>query len=155
MASMPEELIHATALIVADRGVLIVGPSGAGKSSIARALIERTNTRGMFAALVSDDQCQLHPSSGRLVCSVPASLRGGIEVRGSGLHAVDHEGDAVIHLVVELVDKAEAVRFAGEETTQLQGVAIQRLRLPEGEVESACRAVEAWLFVPQWKKLTS
>ena len=83
----------------------------------------------------------------------PSSLRGGLEVRGSGLHEVDHEAAAVIHLVAELVDAAEAVRFAGDSRTQLEGVAIQRLLLPKREVEAACRAVEARLFQPVWDKI--
>ncbi|MEK1887083.1 MAG: HPr kinase/phosphorylase [Phyllobacterium sp.] len=149
------ELLHATAVIVGDRGVLITGPSGAGKSSIARALVDRANARGSFAALVSDDQCQLRALSGRLVCEAPTSLQAGLEVRGSGLHAVDHEAAAIIHLAVELVGAASAIRFAGDDRVQLQGVAIQRLRLPEREVEAACRAIEARLFDPPWKKFLS
>lgn len=146
------ELLHATAVLVGDRGIVIIGPSGSGKSSVARALMDRASARGMFAALISDDQCQMRPASGRLICTTPAALRGGLEVRGSGLHSVDHETAAVIHLVVELIEPDHAIRFADSATAQLQGVAIPHLLLPKREIEAACRAVEARLFAPPWKK---
>ncbi|MBZ9656954.1 HPr kinase/phosphorylase [Phyllobacterium lublinensis] len=146
------QLVHATAVVVGDRGVLICGPSGAGKSSVARALIDRAIARAIFAAVVSDDQCRLQAVSGRLICSVPAALRGGLEVRGSGLHEVDHEAVAVIHLVAELIEADRAVRFADGAEIQLEGVCVPHILLPQREIEAACRAIEARLFYPQWKK---
>jgi serine kinase of HPr protein (carbohydrate metabolism regulator) len=148
----PGELVHATAVLVGDRGILITGRSGSGKSSIARELMNRGWARDTFSALVSDDQCHLQAASGRVICTVPRALRGGLEVRGSGLHAVDHEAAAIIHLVVDLVEPEHAIRFTDGGNIQLQGVALPRLILPEREIEAACRAVEARLFNPPWKK---
>jgi serine kinase of HPr protein (carbohydrate metabolism regulator) len=153
MVAESRELMHATAVLVGDRGVLIAGPSGSGKSSIVSELMDRASAKGMFAALISDDQCLLQAVSGRLTCTAPVTLRGGLEVRGSGLHKVNHEAAAVIHLVVELIEPEHAVRFADDGNIQLQGIAIPHLVLPEREVEAACRAVEAWLFLPPWKKI--
>jgi len=149
----PGELVHATAVLVGDRGVLITGASGSGKSALARALIDRALARGAYAALVSDDQCLLQQCAGRLLCIAPQILKGGLEVWGSGLHAIDCEPAAVIHLALEFVDSANAIRFGADELTQLQGVAIRHLRLPKREVEAACRAVEASLLQPQWNKI--
>lgn len=152
MATESGELMHATAVLVGDRGVLITGSSGSGKSSIAGELVDRASANGVFAAVISDDQCLLSAVSDRLICAAPVTLRGGLEVRGSGPHAVDHETAAVIHLVAELVEPEQAIRFADDGNIQLQGVAIPHLALPARDIGAACRAVEAWLFLPPWKK---
>ncbi|MBB3145548.1 serine kinase of HPr protein (carbohydrate metabolism regulator) [Phyllobacterium trifolii] len=148
----PDGHVHATAVLVSDRGILISGPSGSGKSSIASELVRRAAGRGAFAALICDDQCLLQAISGRLICAAPASLQGGMEVRGSGLHTVDFETCGVIHLAVELTKPGQAIRFAGDARIVLEGVAVPHLILPEREVEAACRAVEARLFRAFWKK---
>lgn len=145
------ELIHATAIVIGDRGIIIIGASGSGKSSLAHALLQRAFAEGRYATLVSDDQCLVRAVSGRLICSPPDTLRGGMEVRGSGLHAFAYEPHAVIHLMVRLVEPAQVVRLHENTHIQLQGVAIAHLDLPAGEAESACRSVEAWLFKPEWK----
>ncbi|MBZ9602269.1 HPr kinase/phosphorylase [Phyllobacterium chamaecytisi] len=148
----PDRHVHATAVLIGDRGILISGPSGSGKSSIASELMRRAVARGAFAALICDDQCLLQAISGRLVCAAPASLQGGLEVRGSGLHTADFETCGVIHLAVELTKPEQAVRFASDARIVLEGVAIPHLILPEREVDAACRAVEARLFRAFWKK---
>ncbi len=73
-------------------------------------------------------------------------------MRGSGLHAVDHEDGAVIHLVAELVEPDRAIRFADEAEIQLEGVSITHALLPQREIEAACRAIEARLFYPNVEK---
>ncbi|EJM99921.1 serine kinase of the HPr protein, regulates carbohydrate metabolism [Phyllobacterium sp. YR531] len=152
MSALAGELIHATALVISDRGIIITGASGSGKSSIANALIDRASASAQYATLISDDQCLLQAVSGRLLCTTPETLRGGLEVRGSGLHQVAFEPRAVIHLLVHLVEPAQAPRMHENTIAELQGVAITQLKLPAGEVESACRSIEAWLFKPEWKK---
>ena len=148
----PDGHVHATAVLVGDRGILISGPSGSGKSSIANELVRRAAGRDAFAALICDDQCFLTAIDGRLICAAPASLQGGLEVRGSGLHTVDFEPCGVIHLAVELTKPEQAIRFASDARIVLEGVAIPHLILPEREVEAACRAVEVRLFRAFWKK---
>lgn len=146
------ELIHGSAVLVGEHGVLIRGASGSGKSSIVRALMDRASYRGMFAALVSDDQCAVREMSGRLLCAAPGILRGGLEVRGSGLHRADFEESAILHLLVDLVEPNQSVRFGEDAATHLQGVAIGHLILPKSEIDAACRAIEARLFQQVWKK---
>jgi HPr kinase/phosphorylase len=98
-------ILHASAVAVDGRGLLITGASGAGKSNLALALI------GLGALLVSDDQTTLNLVATRVVLGCPApELRGVIEVRGMGLMrapAVDH---ADLALVVDL-DSIETQRL--------------------------------------------
>lgn len=155
MTTRSGELVHATAVLVGDRGVLVTGASGSGKSSVANALADRASARGVFASLVCDDQCLLQEVSGRLICTAPETLRGGVEVRGAGLFEVNHEAQAAIHLVVQLVAPEQAIRFSDNTALQLQGVAIAQLILPAREIEAACRAIEARIFWRNWKNSAS
>lgn len=152
MQNMEGELIHGSGVLVGAQGVLIRGASGSGKSAVVRALMDRAFYGGMFAALVSDDQCAVRKMSGRLLCTAPSILRGGLEVRGSGLHRADFEKSAILHLLVDLVEPNQSVRFGEDALTHLQGVAIGHLILPKCEIDAACRAIEARLFRPIWKK---
>jgi len=160
MADGTAENIHATSLLVADRGVLISGASGAGKSALALALIAAQRAAGRFAALVSDDRTILRATNGRLLASAPETLAGGIEVRGAGLFGMAHEKAAVIHLLVDLVPAGEAVRYPDGARRTLCGVSLPLLALPslaagEGESLHACGAVEAALFMPPWPPETA
>lgn len=94
--------IHASLVLLGDRGVLITGPSGAGKSALALELVAHANG---FAMLVGDDRIIVRKQpDGRYVGSVPQSIAGRVEVRGIGIVARAHESRAVIDLVVGLVD---------------------------------------------------
>ena len=63
--------VHASAVMVGDRAVLIRGPSGAGKSRLAFDLI-MAGRAGQFptAVLVGDDRVHLETAGGQL-WSVP------------------------------------------------------------------------------------
>jgi hypothetical protein len=74
--------VHATALVLADRGVLIRGESGSGKTALALELFARARTAGLFAALVCDDQVPLSVLGDRLVGFAATPLAGLVEVRG-------------------------------------------------------------------------
>ncbi|PRD44344.1 ATP-binding protein [Phyllobacterium phragmitis] len=154
MADGVGENVHATSLLVADRGVLITGASGAGKSALALALITAQRATGRFAALVSDDRTILRAVNGRLLASAPRTLAGGIEVRGAGLFAMAHEKAAIIHLLVDLVPAEAAMRYPDGAERTLCGITRPLLVLPSlafGQSESlTCRAVEAALFMPPW-----
>ncbi|GGA90345.1 hypothetical protein GCM10011491_17830 [Brucella endophytica] len=148
------ENIHATSLLLGDRGVLITGPSGAGKSALALALINARRASGGFAALVSDDRTIIRAVNGRLIASPTETLAGGIEVRGAGLFRIAHEETAILHLAVDLVPAKDAVRYPDGAKTTFHGVALPLLRLPapgqQGTFQPACQAIEAALFMPPW-----
>lgn len=89
--------LHATAVAVEGKGLLIMGASGAGKSTLALALI------GMGARLVSDDQTVLDCRDGGIILECPEpAMRGVIEVRGMGLIHAPIADASLLALVVDL-----------------------------------------------------
>jgi serine kinase of HPr protein (carbohydrate metabolism regulator) len=117
--------IHASAVLVGPRAVLIRGPSGAGKSRLAFALIQ---TSGLpFARLVGDDRVHVEAIHGRLLVRPAETLGGLIEIRGLGLRRLPYESVAMVGLVVDL-ETPEAERLPEPTTvTSLAGVALPRL----------------------------
>lgn len=123
--------IHATGVVLGDRGVLILGASGAGKSTLALALLTRFRQDGRHAALIGDDQLFLAARSGRLVATAPAAIEGLIELRGAGPVPVAHRRQAVIDRIVRLVpeDQMERLPEAARET--LLGVTVPVVEVPQ------------------------
>ena len=58
--------MHASAVVVGDRCILISGASGLGKSGLALALLVHARTLGWFGCLVGDDQLLLSAHHGRI-----------------------------------------------------------------------------------------
>lgn len=75
--------LHASAVAIGGRGVLILGASGRGKSDLALRLIDRG------AILIADDQVELEARDGRLHACALATIYGKIEVRGIGIVDLD------------------------------------------------------------------
>jgi HPr kinase/phosphorylase len=126
--------VHASAVLVGARAVLIRGPSGAGKSRLAFDLIEAAR-RGVlgFARLVADDRVHLLAAGGRLLARPAASLAGLIELRGVGVRRLMHEPIAVVGLVVDL-EAADAERLPETEHQQadIEGINLPRLAVAAG-----------------------
>ena len=60
--------IHASAVLVGRRAVLIRGPSGSGKSRLALALLQAAQSGALpFARLVADDRALVEACNGRLL----------------------------------------------------------------------------------------
>ncbi len=95
--------VHANAVAIADRGVLIRGPSGSGKSALSLALLEAARLRGLYGALVADDRVRLEAAHGRIVASGVPDFAGLIESRGEGLIRVRSESEVVVRLIVDLI----------------------------------------------------
>lgn len=137
--------MHASAVAVGDRGILISGTSGLGKSGLALALVVHARSLGCFACLVGDDQLLLSGHDNRLLCAVPATLAGLVEIRGLGPRPVAHEPKALVDLHVVLVEKTAAQRFPEIETGVLAGCPIPTLRLAGGDRDGALLAIVSWL----------
>lgn len=116
-------MIHASAVAVDGRGLLITGASGSGKSSLALEMM------ALGADLVADDRVEVrrHPEGG-LILSAPETIRGLIEARGLGLlraPVVMARAMAVIDLdqkETARLPKRREIVIAGEVLPLLAGV---------------------------------
>lgn len=120
-----EVTIHATAVALNGRAVLLLGPSGAGKSELALRLIDRG------WGLVADDRVVLTARDGLLRVSAPPALAGLIEVREVGIIA-EPAGAATVALAIDLAAPPERLPEIGSLT--YEGIAVPSIALsPRGE----------------------
>jgi serine kinase of HPr protein (carbohydrate metabolism regulator) len=126
--------MHASAVLVGARAVLIRGPAGSGKSRLALDLIQAARSGTLtFARLVADDRVVLTPSHGRLLARPPEALAGLIEVRGLGIRHLDHEVVAVVGLVVDLaVSGTQRLPEAPDQEIEISGINLPRLAIAAG-----------------------
>ena len=141
---MSARYLHATALVLGDRGVLIAGPSGSGKTTLALTVIAAQLTAGRFARLVADDQLLIAAHGGRLIATSPPAIAGAVEFYGIGPRAVPFAAAAVIDLFVRLVPAAEAPRFGEPRSETVGAITLPRLDLPERQAAAAALALAAW-----------
>jgi HPr kinase/phosphorylase len=126
--------VHASAVLVGNRAVLIRGPSGAGKSHLAFDLILAGRTGQIApAVLVGDDRVYLEASEGRLVVRPARELAGLIEIRGLGIRRCDFTEEAIVGLVVDL-SAADAERLPPPKalTIRISGINIPRIPVGAG-----------------------
>ncbi len=95
--------MHASAVLIGPKAVLIRGASGAGKSAAAWRLIE-AGRQGVlpFARLVGDDRVELQVRHGRLLARPAQTIVGLMEIRGVGIRRLAHEPVAVVGLVLDI-----------------------------------------------------
>ncbi len=126
--------VHASAVLVGARAVLIRGPSQSGKSRLAVELIEAARAGALvFARLVADDRVHLEAAAGRLLVRPAQALAGLIEVRGLGLRRVAHEPSAVVGLIVDLAAAdAERLPLPEQRQIELEGINLPRLAVAPG-----------------------
>lgn len=140
-----ETNLHATACVVADRGILIIGASGSGKTQLALHLVEQALLKCRHAALVSDDQVLVAGHSGRLVCRRPAAIAGLAEIRPLGPCRVVSMERAIMDVAVQLVPAEALSRIEMPGEIVIAGVTLPCLRLAAHDGQGAARAVYAFL----------
>jgi HPr kinase/phosphorylase len=126
--------VHASAVRVGNRAVLIRGPSGSGKSRLAFDLIQSGRSGQIApAVLVGDDRVHLDTDAGQLRVRPAAELAGLIEIRGLGIRRCEFAEDAIVALVVDLA-APDAERLPPPESliTGICGVLIPRLPVGAG-----------------------
>ena len=141
--------VHASAVKVGERAVLIRGPSGSGKSRLAFDLILAGRSGQLpTAVLVGDDRVRLDTAGGELLVSAAAELAGLIEIRGLGIRHCDFVAEAVVALVVDLA-APDAERLPPPEALQISISGAKIPRIPVGEGFSPLPLVVAALTTAQ------
>jgi len=133
MTKQAAPTVHASAVLVGPRAVLIRRPSGAGKSRLAWELIGAARSGLVaFARLVGDDRVHLESAHSRLLVRPAETLAGRIEMRGIGIRRCEHEPCAVVGLVVDLA-VAQAERLPErEQAVVLEDITLPRLAVAPG-----------------------
>lgn len=137
--------IHASAVLVGPKAVLIRGPSGSGKSRLAYDLVEAGRSGALpFSRLVADDRAHLEAHGDRLLVRPAQALAGLIEMRGVGIRRVTYEPVAAVALVIDLA-AGDAGRHPGPNagTAVIAGISLPRLPVAAGI--QALPLVLAWV----------
>jgi HPr kinase/phosphorylase len=126
---MSAPTVHASAVLVGSRAVLIRGPSGSGKSRLAFDLILAGRSGQLPPAiLIGDDRVHLDTDGGNLMVRPAPELAGLIEIRGLGIRRIEHVGQAEVGLVVDLAaEDADRLPAAEALTTLVEGVELPRI----------------------------
>ncbi|WP_416407823.1 HPr kinase/phosphorylase [Agrobacterium rosae] len=128
--------IHASAIVVGQTGLLFVGPSGSGKSELAFSFLTEARRCRLPVALVADDQVFITLRNGIVIAERPESIKGLLELRGSGIISVDSVAEAPMHYAITSVPHPESPRLPPEnETMELVfGARLPLLRIPRDSI---------------------
>ncbi|HZP78405.1 MAG TPA: serine kinase [Pseudolabrys sp.] len=126
--------IHASAVLIGAKAVLIRGPAGSGKSRLVWQILEAAQSGALpFARLVGDDRLHLEAHHGRLLVRPAPALAGLLEMRGLGIRKMPHESVAAVSVVVDLAAAdAERLPVAEASGTTIDGVRLPRLAFAAG-----------------------
>jgi HPr kinase/phosphorylase len=134
--------IHASAVLIGAKAILIRGASGSGKSQLAFDLLQAPGVP--FSRLVGDDRVHVEAIASRLLVRPAPALAGLIEVRGLGIRRLPYEPLAIVGLIVDLA-AADATRLPPREAeiAVICGISLPRLAVAGGQ--GALPLILAWL----------
>lgn len=147
----PDAPLHATAVALDGRAVLLRGAPGAGKSDLAARLIVEAGAR-----LVADDRVVVTADvHGRPIARPPDSIAGMLELRGLGLVRVACLAEAPVALLADLTDRPG--RLPDPAYATLCGLAVRRIELDPAaagavaKLQLALGAGGAAILPPDWR----
>jgi hypothetical protein len=120
--------IHATAVLIGAKALLIRGEPGSGKSRLALRLIQTLP----FARLIGDDRVHVEARNGRLLVRPAETLAGLIEVRGLGIRRVPYEPVGVAGWVLDLLPEADRLPGPEGQEASISGVVLPRFAMASG-----------------------
>ncbi len=142
--SQARRTLHATAVALAGKAVLLRGAPGSGKSDLALRLMEGG------AELVADDQTCLSRRGAELWAAAPEPLKDLMEVRGIGIVRVPSLAEAPVALLVDLVPIPEVERCPEPEREVLLGIELPRMRLNAAEASAPAKLRLALCLAADW-----
>jgi serine kinase of HPr protein (carbohydrate metabolism regulator) len=123
-------LVHATAVAIGGRAVLLRGPSGSGKSDLALRLIDAGGR------LVADDQTRIWRDGDVLMARAPEPIAGLIEARGVGIVRVESLPVARLALIADLVAMQHIERLPEPSSETIFGLTIPRVAIAPFEASA-------------------
>jgi serine kinase of HPr protein (carbohydrate metabolism regulator) len=126
-------LVHATAVAIEGRAVLLRGPSGSGKSDLGLRLIDAGGR------LVADDQSELVRIGSAVMVRPPAAIAGLIEVRGIGILRLEPLMEAPLALIADLVPAETIERLPTARLERVLGLDLPLIGLAPFEASAPAK----------------
>ena len=136
------EIVHATAIEIDGKGVLLRGPSGSGKSDLALRLMEAGGV------LIGDDRIALSVRDGFVVARVPETIAGKLEIRGLGIVQLPYQAETRVTLVASLVERGEVERLPQKRMVELVGQMVPAIQLNPFEESAVAKLKMAATLEP-------
>ena len=136
------EIVHATAIAIDGKGVLLRGPSGSGKSDLALRLLEAGGV------LVGDDRVALSVRDDFVIARVPETIAGKLEIRGLGIVQLPYQAETRVTLVASLVERGEVERLPQKRMVELIGQMVPAIQLNPFEESAVAKLKMAATLEP-------
>ncbi|MGE0230958.1 MAG: HPr kinase/phosphorylase [Flavobacteriaceae bacterium] len=138
--SADDDTIHATAVTIGEKAVILRGPAGSGKSRLALAIINR-GTPGRAHMLIGDDRVHARAAHGRLVVRGHDRIAGLIELRGAGIISLPFLPRAVAGLIVDCHPAPERLPDGASLWAEIGGVKLPRAFVDPAAGDAADRVI--------------
>ena len=139
--------IHASGVVLDQKGVVVIGPSGSGKSRLCSLLIEKWSHAKRHARWVGDDRLLFKQLGHALVARAPDEIRGLAEQRFAGVAPVAYQQGMVVDLAVRLVSADQLERMPEPEVEVLANglLPLPIIQVPKSDLNLAMELIERQL----------